>query len=31
VLQIIRDLARRFLHRPGDLGDAHRISEQQIN
>jgi len=31
VLQIVRDLAWRFFNFPGDLGDAHRISEQQIN
>ena len=31
VLQIVRDLAWRFFNLPGDLGDAHRIAEQQIN
>ena len=31
VLQIVRDLTWRFFNLPGDLGDAHRIAEQQIN
>jgi hypothetical protein len=31
VLQVIRDLAQRFFNFARDLGDAHRVSEQQGN